>query len=139
MSVLTTRERADAPVLPFNRKYLGSKRQLREWMADRMCEVAGTPADLPRRLLRHRRGERGHGAARGGADRAVDTLRSNCVILRGFTAPCPRIAALLDHVNAVPPMEGYIDSNYSGTYFTAENCRRMDGMREEIERLRARR
>ena len=67
---------------------------------------------------------------------AVDTLRSNCVILRGFTTPCPRIAALLDHVNSAPPLEGYIDSNYSGTYFTAANCRRMDGMREEIERLR---
>jgi adenine-specific DNA-methyltransferase len=133
---LTTRGRADSPVLPFNRKYLGSKRQLREWLSDRICAVAG----IPRTFID---GFFGTGSvsvamARRGVKSitAVDTLRSNCVILRGFTTPCPRIMTLLDHVNAVPPSEGYIDSNYSGTYFTSANCRKMDGTREEIERLR---
>ena len=39
MSGLTARERADAPLLPFTRKYLGSKRLLRAWIADRICEA----------------------------------------------------------------------------------------------------
>ena len=136
MSVLTTRGTADVPVLPFNRKYLGSKRQLREWLSDRMCAVSGTPRTFIDGFF-------GTGAvsvamARRGVRMitAVDTLRSNCVILRGFTATSPRMGELLDAVNAAPPMEGYIDQSYSGTYFTAVNCRRMDGMREEIERLR---
>jgi adenine-specific DNA-methyltransferase len=132
---LTTRERADSPVLPFNRKYLGSKRQLREWLSDRICAIAGNPLTFIDGFFGT--GSVSVAMAGRGVQKitAVDTLRSNCVILRGFTTPCPRIMTLLDHLNAVPPMEGYIDSSYSGTYFTAANCRRMDGMREEIERL----
>jgi adenine-specific DNA-methyltransferase len=100
-----------------------------------MCAAAGTPGTFIDGFF-------GTGAvsvamARRGVRRitAVDTLRSNCVILRGFTAASHRMGELLDHVNAAPPVEGYIDRSYSGTYFTAVNCRRMDGMREEIARL----
>jgi adenine-specific DNA-methyltransferase len=66
---------------------------------------------------------------------AVDNLRSNCVILRGFTTSSPRTAELIARTNAESPVEGYISENYAGTYFTRENCLRMDGIREGIERL----
>lgn len=136
MSGSTARERAESPVLPYNRKYLGSKRQLREWLAETMCGIAGTPASFVDGFF-------GTGAvsvamARRGVPAivAVDNLRSNCVILRGFTAWSDRIPGLLDRLNAVPPMRGYISNHYAGTYFTGGNCRRMDGIREEIQRLR---
>lgn len=123
-------------VLPYNRKYLGSKRQLREWLADRMCAVAGPPRTFIDGFFGT--GSVSVAMAQRGVESitAVDTLRSNCVILRAFSTPCPGSATLLDHVNTVPPIQGYIHDSYSGTYFTEANCRRMDGMREEIERMR---
>jgi adenine-specific DNA-methyltransferase len=131
-----------APLTPLNRKYLGSKRLLRAWIAERIVEAAG----LPRRFLD---GFCGTGAlslemlARG-ARRviAVDSLRSNCVILRGAcAAPAARAArarleGLLAGLNGLAPRDGYITASYGGTYFTRENCRRMDAVREQIERLR---
>lgn len=69
---------------------------------------------------------------------AVDMLRSNCVILRGFLAPGQRIPALLEQLNALPSRSGYISASYAGTYFTEENCGRMDAIREEIARRHAR-
>jgi adenine-specific DNA-methyltransferase len=101
-----------------------------------MCAIAGTPVSLIDGFFGT--GSVSLAMAQRGVPKivAVDTLRSNCVILRGFTATSPRIAGLLDHANAAVPMEGYIHENYSGTYFTSDNCRRMDGIREEIERLR---
>jgi adenine-specific DNA-methyltransferase len=66
---------------------------------------------------------------------AVDSLRANCVILRGFISASSRSRQLIAHANHTLPFDGYIHANYSGTYFTSENCRRMDGIREEIERL----
>jgi adenine-specific DNA-methyltransferase len=69
---------------------------------------------------------------------AVDSLRSNCAILRGFTASSPRVSALMGQLNALPPAPGYVTANYAGTYFTKENCGRMDAIREEIARLRNR-
>jgi adenine-specific DNA-methyltransferase len=127
--------RADAPFRPFTRKYLGSKRLLREWIADRICAEAG----VPRVFLD---GFFGTGAvsfamARRGVERitAVDTLRCNCAILRGFTAVSTRVPGLMQGLNALPPVSGYVTANYAGTYFTEENCRRMDATREEIARL----
>jgi adenine-specific DNA-methyltransferase len=135
LSTSTTRVRAESTVLPYNRKYLGSKRLLREWLSTSMCAVSGTPGSLIDGFFGT--GSVSLAMAHRGVRRivAVDTLRSNCVILRGFTATSPRIAVLLDHANAVPPVEDYIHENYCGTYFTEDNCRRMDGIREEIERL----
>ena len=135
-SASTARERADSPVLPYNRKYLGSKRQLREWLAETMCGIAGIPSSFVDGFFGT--GSVSVAMARRGVRNivAVDNLRSNVVILRGFTAWSQRIPGLLDRLNAVPPVRGYISNHYSGTYFTGENCRRMDGIREEIARLR---
>jgi adenine-specific DNA-methyltransferase len=136
LSASTTSEKAEASFRPFTRKYLGSKRLLREWIADRICALAGTPRTFLDGFF-------GTGAvafamARRGAERitAVDSLRSNCVILRGFTASSPRTASLMERLNALEPFRGYVTENYAGTYFTVENCGRMDAIREEIARLR---
>jgi adenine-specific DNA-methyltransferase len=138
-----TRVPSESPLTPLNRKYLGSKRLLRGWIADRIVEAAG----VPRAFLD---GFCGTGAvslemlARGaGRITAVDSLRSNCLILRGACAAPgdaagrARLSALLDRLNGVPPLDGYVTASYAGTYFTVENCRRMDAVREAIERLRA--
>jgi adenine-specific DNA-methyltransferase len=133
----TTSVRAEAPVLPYNRKYLGSKRLLREWLAGSMCGSAGTPRTFIDGFFGT--GSVSLAMARRGVQRiiAVDSLRSNCVILRGFTTSSLRAAELIEHANASSPVQGYISANYSGTYFTRDNCRKMDGVREEIQRLLA--
>lgn len=132
MSASTTRERAEAPLLPYTRKYLGSKRLLRHWIADRICSSVGAPRSFVDGFCGT--GAVGLAIAARGAARitAVDMLRSNCVILRGFLDPGERIPAMVERLNALPPTSGYISRSYAGTYFTAENCGRMDAIREEI-------
>ena len=138
-----TRVRPEPVLTPLNRKYLGSKRLLRGRIADRIVEAAGVPETFLDGFC-------GTGAiglellARGaGRVTAIDNLRSNCVILAGAcAAPVDpagraRLADLLDRLNGLPPRDGYITESYAGTYFTADNCRRMDAVRERIERLRA--
>jgi adenine-specific DNA-methyltransferase len=133
----------EALLTPCNRKYLGSKRQLRGWIADRILEAAGVPGTFLDGFC-------GTGAvslemlARGaGRVSAVDTLRSSCVVLRGACrAPADpagraRLAALLERLNGLAPRDGYITESYAGSYFTVGNCRRMDAVREAIERLSA--
>ena len=70
---------------------------------------------------------------------AVDSLLSNCVILRGCSAaaavPARRAAELLACLNEGAGLRGYITESYAGTYFTGENCQRMDGARERIAEL----
>ena len=99
-----------------------------------MCAVAGTPGSFVDGFFGT--GSVSVALARRGVRRivAVDSLRCNCVILRGFTAWSERVPALMDRLNSVAPVRGYISTHYSGTYFTGENCRRMDGVREEIAR-----
>ena len=127
---------ANESFLPFTRKYLGSKRLLREWITDRMTEAVGTPRSFLDGFFGT--GAMSFAMASRGTSRitAVDTLRSNCVILRGFLVACPRTPALMERLNCLPPQEGYISGSYSGTYFTRENCGRMDAVRAEIARLR---
>jgi len=137
-----TRRGADASFRPWNRKYLGSKRQLREWIAECICERSGAPASFLDGFCGT--GAVGFEMARRGAGKviAVDSLRSNCVILRGFCASSSdeagrrRLGRLIDALNSLAPTGGYISESYAGTYFTAENCARMDSIREEIERMR---
>jgi adenine-specific DNA-methyltransferase len=123
-------------LLPFNRKYLGSKRLLRERIVDSILSAAGPPRSFLDGFF-------GTGAVSFAlAERcparitAVDLLRSNCVILRGCANADVPLDGIMARLNRMPPQAGYISENYAGTYFTEENCRRMDAMREEIEAMR---
>ncbi len=100
-----------------------------------MCEMAGTPRTFLDGFFGT--GSVSVAMARRGVGTivAVDNLRCNCVILRGCTSSSVRTPALMDRLNSTPPVRGYIANHYAGTYFTAENCRRMDSIREEIRRL----
>jgi adenine-specific DNA-methyltransferase len=128
---------------PSNRKYLGSKRLLRAWICDIVADSRGVPKSFLDGFCGT--GCVGVEMSRRGAARvvAVDNLLSNCVILRGFVAASGKradrksLGDLVARLNALDPRPGYIAENFAGTYFTAENCARMDAMREEIERLRA--
>ena len=137
MSASTIRERAEAPLLPYTRKYLGSKRLLRQWIADRIRSSVGAPRSFVDGFCGT--GAVGLAMAARGAVRitAVDMLRSNCIILRGFLESGERIPALVEQLNALPSRSGYISASYAGTYFTEENCGRMDAIREEIARRHA--
>jgi adenine-specific DNA-methyltransferase len=145
LSASTTRAATEQAVLPFNRKYLGSKRLLRAWIVDRICAAAGRDGAPPRSVVD---GFFGTGSvtvelAARGVRRivAVDTLESNCVILRGCSAASSldpgRAGRLVAGVNSAAGQEGYITESFAGTYFTAENCLRMDGARERIAALAA--
>lgn len=74
---------------------------------------------------------------------AVDNLESNCVMLRAYFAADGdfpdrgRMTAEIERLNALEPRSGYIARSFAGTYFTRDNCRRMDAVREEIEALSA--
>jgi adenine-specific DNA methylase len=143
LSGSTTPLSAEAQLLPWNRKFLGSKRILRGWIASRIMERVGSPLSFLDGFCGT--GSVGVTMALCGAKRvvAVDSLLSNCVILKGFVeasrlAPTGllsngRTAALFSELNELPPARGYITESYGGTYFTRENCSRMDSIRERIE------
>jgi adenine-specific DNA-methyltransferase len=137
LSASTLHERAEQPVLPFTRKYLGSKRQLREWIAGFILERAGRPGTFLDGFFGTAAVSFALAESGAGSITAVDSLRSNCVILRGFLASSPRVDALRGRLNSLLPRPGYITESYAGTYFTEENCGLMDAVREEIERLHA--
>lgn len=143
MSGSTTSLRTEARLLPWNRKFLGSKRLLRDWIAARIIERVGAPSSFLDGFCGT--GSVGVAMAFRGVRRvvAVDALLSNCIILQGFAEMArrppedPRVTALLLDLNSLAPARGYIAESYGGTYFTVENCSRMDSIRERIETLRA--
>ena len=155
MSVSTTPARADPPARPFNaapqapfaRKYLGSKRLLRAWIGERICARAGGDpgGSPPVSFLDGFCGTASIAVEMAGRGTrrivAVDSLLCNCVILRGCSAAAgigeERAAGLLAGLNGLPPCAGYIAESFAGTYFTAENCARMDAIREVIAAGRA--
>ncbi len=155
MSVSTTPARADPPARPFNaapqapfaRKYLGSKRLLRAWICDRICARGGGEpgGSHPVSFLDGFCGTASIAVEMAGRGTrrivAVDSLLSNCVILRGCSAAAgigeERAARLIGGLNGLPPSPGYIAESFAGTYFTVENCARMDAIREAIAADRA--
>ncbi len=127
----------------FNRKYIGSKRLLRRWICGEIRLAAGVPSTLLDGFC-------GTGSITAEASRmgvgkviAVDNLLCNCVILRAFCAgnlgseEKRALAARISRINALPPKIGYVTESYSDTYFTRDNCGRMDAAREEIASMRA--
>jgi len=129
-------------LLPWNRKFLGSKRILRDWIAARIIERVGIPITFLDGFCGT--GAVGLAMAIRGARRvvAVDSLLSNCIVLKGFVEVSRlleggRMDELISRLNGLPPAPGYITESYGGTYFTTENCSRMDAIRERIECMRA--
>jgi len=126
---------------PFARKYLGSKRLLRGWIADQITDRVG----VPRSFLDGFFGTASisYEMALRGVDRivAVEALRSNCVVLRGSCAARTgaqsgeRLDEVRRKLNALEPVRGYVVQSYADRYFTEKNCCRMDAIREEMERL----
>jgi adenine-specific DNA-methyltransferase len=72
---------------------------------------------------------------------AVDILESNCVMLRAFFPGVfpdrDRMPGETRRLNTLPSKSGYITRHFSGTYFTRDNCGRMDAVREEIAAMTA--
>ena len=124
--------------LPQNRKYLGSKYRLLDFITETIVSRTGSIevfADL----------FAGTGVvASAFRDRctkvvANDLLYSNYAVNRAFltsteaTVEVEKTAELIEQLNRCAPLHGYAHANYSGTYFTGENAARIDGIREAIE------
>jgi adenine-specific DNA methylase/DNA modification methylase len=139
----TAAERRRAGLIqPQNRKYLGSKYRLIDFLTDTILsrvDRIGAFTDL----------FAGTGvvgcAFRGHASKIIanDLLFSNYVVNRAFLASTQdsvdldRVAVLIEKLNHSAPLRGYAHANYSGTYFTEKNAARIDGIREAIEILSA--
>ena len=132
-------ERTPTPgFLPQNRKYLGSKYRLLDFITETIVSRVGSVevfADL----------FAGTGVvANAFRDRctkviANDLLYSNYAVNRAFlastkaTVSVEKTAELIERLNRCAPVCGYAHANYSGTYFTGENAARIDGIRDAIE------
>jgi len=122
-----------------NRKYLGSKQRLLDFIESNVIENQRPPYGL------FVDGFAGTGVV---ADRfrrhctelvLVDNLYSNYVVNSAFFESTPsnvninHVAATLEILNALSPKKGYAYENYGGTYFTLENAGLIDTIRDEIE------
>lgn len=69
---------------------------------------------------------------------ACDNLRSNTAVFEGAFALSQSdedaFYFSLGELNRLPGVPGYITECFAGTYFTRDNCLRMDAVREEIAR-----
>jgi adenine-specific DNA methylase/DNA modification methylase len=131
-------------VEPQNRKYLGSKYRLIDFVTQTILgrvEKITIFADLfagtgvvGTAFLPH-------------ASRIIanDLLYSNYVVNRAFLTSTEeevdpyRVAGLIEELNDCQPLLGYAHANYAGTYFSAANAARIDGVREAIELMAAER
>ncbi|NOY09766.1 MAG: hypothetical protein GXP33_13095 [Spirochaetes bacterium] len=121
-----------------NRKYLGSKKNLKGWILDTIVSTAGDLSDFLDGFC-------GTGAISGEAllrgfkkVTAVDNLSANTVILKAFyncRVDKKDADSAIDYLNNLRPAAGYITSHFSGSYFIKDNCMIMDAVRDEIERL----
>jgi adenine-specific DNA-methyltransferase len=143
LSGSTTSLAAETRLLPWNRKFLGSKRLLRDWIAERIIERVGVPSTFLDGFCGT--GSVGLAMAFRGARRviAVDSLKSNCAILQAFVETVyrpdldQRMVTLVGELNSLSPISGYITESFGDSYFTRENCMRMDSIRESMERMKA--
>ena len=122
-----------------NRKYLGAKHRLLDFIHDTVLSRVASPAFID--------GFAGTGVVglrfRAHARRIVsnDLLYSNFVVNQAFLNSTPRnvdlgrVEELLDGLNRLPPRRGYAFRQYGGRYFTARNAGRIDAVRERIEEL----
>ena len=129
-------------LLPTNRKYLGSKAALAEWICGHVVAAAGIPDSFLD-------GFAGTGAvavemARRGARAitCVDNLRSNTAILGAYFTPLTAaqraaVAVHLAQLASLPGRCGYVTETYGERYFTHANARLIDAIRERIAELAA--
>jgi len=128
------------PVYVQNRKFIGSKQNLLDFIAGVVAErapEARSVADLfcGSGVVAH------HFAAQGLAVIASDMLYHNWITARCFLGgrrgqvDWRRIAQLLAYLDALDPEDGYCSREFGGTYFTHDNAGRIDAIREEIVRL----
>lgn len=120
-----------------NRKFLGCKRRLANWVSDAIFAFAGRPDSLIDGFC-------GTGAislemlSRGVEHiTCIDSLRSNTLILDGVLSdPDPiRLQSAMLQLNSAPSCCGYATRWYADTYFTRNNCMRIDAIRPEVDRL----
>ncbi|MGE5674988.1 MAG: DNA adenine methylase [Mycobacterium leprae] len=125
------------PLYIQNRKYIGSKHHLLEFIAGIVAEKAPEArsfADLfaGTGVVAH------HFARAGMAVTAADTLYHNYLAARCFMGGEPgevdwdRMAELLAELDQLEPREGYCTHWYGGSYFTYPNAGRIDAIRESI-------
>ena len=136
----TNRAAAPAAFSLNNRKYLGAKHRLLDFIHDTVLSRVSSP-----RVFID--GFAGTGVVglhfRAHARRIVsnDLLYSNFVVNQAFLNSTPhnvdlgRVEELLDGLNRLPPRRGYAFRQYGGRYFTARNAGRIDAVRERIEEL----
>ena len=120
-----------------NRKFLGCKRRLARWVCDAIFAFAGRPDSFIDGFC-------GTGAislemlSRGVEHvTCIDSLLSNTLILDGVLSdPDPRrLQSVLLQLNSVPSCCGYATHWYADTYFTRDNCMRIDAIRPQVDRL----
>ena len=140
-STVAERTRSEL-VQPQNRKYLGSKFRLIDFLTDTIrsrVDQIGVFTDLFAGTGVVGCAFRAHAAK----IIANDLLYSNYVVNRVFLASAQdsvdldRVGDLIEELNRSAPVRGYAHANYSGSYFTEENAARIDGIREAIEILAA--
>ena len=126
-----------APVSATSRKYLGCKKRLVQWIVDSIFTFAGKPTSFVDGFC-------GTGAvglemlSRGVTDvTCIDNLLSNTVILDGvLSEPDDQLLHWSwSQINEACPQPGYVTRWYADTYFTRDNCMRIDAVRTMVDLL----
>jgi adenine-specific DNA-methyltransferase len=122
----------------YNRKYIGSKRELGNAIIGTILAATGIPGAVLDGFLGT--GVITAGLLQHGVKKvyAVDNLYQNTVILKGFTADPSSLKNINKHLsslNSLPGKQGYITAWFASTYFTPGNCMRMDAVRDSLYSL----
>jgi len=126
-----------------NRKYLGSKHKLLEFIAPVILTEAGGCGVFIDGFAGT--GVVGHHFRRH-ADTIIanDLLYSNYLVNKVFLNSTrgevsrAGVRGLIEELNALPPRKGYAYGSYGGAYFTPANAGRIDAVRESIAEMRRR-
>jgi len=128
------------PLYIHNRKYIGSKQHLLDFISGVIAERAPEARSIAD-LFAGSAVVAYHFAARGMAVTASDTLYHNWVSAQCFMGGKPgevdwaKIEALIAKLDRLEPVRGYCFHEYGGSYFTHENAGRIDAVREAIATL----
>ena len=123
-----------------NRKYLGSKFRLLDFLERAIRSQTGAIGTFidgfsGTGVVAH------HFRKFAGRIIANDLLYSNYIINRAFlkttqdNASPDKLTRLIDGLNQMRPIRGYVYQNFGGTYFSHDNASRIDAVRTRIEDL----